>query len=664
MKFLKKAFTLSLAVLLAGGMGITAIRAEGDGAGTPAEPAKGDSEPVVSNTKVDVTVNGNTHSDFVYYQIFAATGQVNEEDDQPLTGISWGKDVGPADVAEIIKAVNGILELTGSAEVPANASAQDVAKALSTMNSEEMIDDQISHSPKAIHLARALYAIMKDHTGNPLQVGSNKVDIGYYLIVDKSTLSSTSNDALNAALLQLTRDVTVRTKTDAPAQVEKHIVVGDKTVDADTAGIGDTVNFQITSKVPDLTYFTTYLFAIADNMSDGLKLVKPETGSPFKITVGSATLTYGTDYTVEYGKSDEDDFIITFTSMKKRFDDSTLANFTAGANISIEYSATVVDDASFGNPGNPNDVKLYYQNDPNWYGGGTNPDGSPYTDPDGNPITPQNPATPLGPNNPDNPDLPIEPDPEHPIYPTDPSGNPTLPNYVGDTPWDRVITYVAEVVIEKVDDQGKPLKDASFNLSGEALKTLLADGKYYAKVAADTGDYYKLKDGSYTQTAPTTVGEGANASLYETTTKDYKLVEYKGVAKNSENASYDATTGEDGVVIFAGVNAGEYTLKETKAPQGFNLIEGDAKLVIQCHVPTSVSYDDPSTQKATWNYTVSGGVNSTGTSNDGQVVIKVENRKGTALPETGGMGTTLFYVIGGVLAIGAGVLLVAKKRLA
>ena len=44
-------------------------------------------------------------------------------------------------------------------------------------------------------------------------------------------------------------------------------------------------------------------------------------------------------------------------------------------------------------------------------------------------------------------------------------------------------------------------------------------------------------------------------------------------------------------------------------------------------------------------------------------VISIANNKGATLPETGGMGTTVFYVLGGILAVGAGVLLVTRRRM-
>ena len=44
-------------------------------------------------------------------------------------------------------------------------------------------------------------------------------------------------------------------------------------------------------------------------------------------------------------------------------------------------------------------------------------------------------------------------------------------------------------------------------------------------------------------------------------------------------------------------------------------------------------------------------------------MVKVLNQSGTKLPSTGGMGTTVFYVVGGILVVGAVVLLVARKRM-
>ena len=51
------------------------------------------------------------------------------------------------------------------------------------------------------------------------------------------------------------------------------------------------------------------------------------------------------------------------------------------------------------------------------------------------------------------------------------------------------------------------------------------------------------------------------------------------------------------------------------------------------------------------------------TKNDGKLAIGVENKPGVVLPETGGMGTTVFYIVGGLMVLVAVVLLVTKKRM-
>lgn len=91
-----------------------------------------------------------------------------------------------------------------------------------------------------------------------------------------------------------------------------------------------------------------------------------------------------------------------------------------------------------------------------------------------------------------------------------------------------------------------------------------------------------------------------------------------------------------------------YYLEETKEPDGYNRLAAPIKVVI------SATYDDAGTGAATVTY------------NENDVAnpdIKVLNQTGTELPSTGGMGTTLFYVVGGLLVAVAVVLLVTKKKM-
>lgn len=101
----------------------------------------------------------------------------------------------------------------------------------------------------------------------------------------------------------------------------------------------------------------------------------------------------------------------------------------------------------------------------------------------------------------------------------------------------------------------------------------------------------------------------------------------------------DATvvkTDENGAATFGGLANGDYYLVETKAPAGYNQLTEPYKV--------TVAGSDTDTAKLS-------------------VTAKVANNTGALLPSTGGMGTTVFYVLGAVLVMGAVVLLVTKKRM-
>ena len=103
-----------------------------------------------------------------------------------------------------------------------------------------------------------------------------------------------------------------------------------------------------------------------------------------------------------------------------------------------------------------------------------------------------------------------------------------------------------------------------------------------------------------------------------------------------KNAAYVVKTDDDGVAYFNGLADGTYYLVETKAPDGYNRLEEPHEVVVAGSVTD--------TAKLT-------------------AIAKVANSTGTELPSTGGMGTTVFYVLGFALVMGAVVLLVTKKRM-
>lgn len=101
------------------------------------------------------------------------------------------------------------------------------------------------------------------------------------------------------------------------------------------------------------------------------------------------------------------------------------------------------------------------------------------------------------------------------------------------------------------------------------------------------------------------------------------------------------TTDANGKIEIDGLDADTYYLREVKAPDGYNKLANDIKVEI-----TGATTD---ADTGTLTYTT--------------VVAKVNNNSGAELPSTGGIGTTIFYVLGAVLVVGAGVVLVTKKRM-
>ena len=110
------------------------------------------------------------------------------------------------------------------------------------------------------------------------------------------------------------------------------------------------------------------------------------------------------------------------------------------------------------------------------------------------------------------------------------------------------------------------------------------------------------------------------------------------------------TTGETGELVINGLADGTYYLTETKAPRGYNLLREPVKVTI--------GHKDANGKLTETSFVADQ------TQTDTSGVVKVENNAGAELPSTGGIGTTVFYVLGSAMALGAVILLVTKKRMA
>lgn len=124
------------------------------------------------------------------------------------------------------------------------------------------------------------------------------------------------------------------------------------------------------------------------------------------------------------------------------------------------------------------------------------------------------------------------------------------------------------------------------------------------------------------------------------------------------------TSAADGIFKIAGLDDGTYYLREIQPPNGYNLLEEDVKLVITADTENGQNWaGEPDQALTALNISVNDGVAQDGVLDTGIVNVTVRNNQGATLPETGGMGTTLFYIIGGLLVVGAGILLVVRIRM-
>ena len=128
----------------------------------------------------------------------------------------------------------------------------------------------------------------------------------------------------------------------------------------------------------------------------------------------------------------------------------------------------------------------------------------------------------------------------------------------------------------------------------------------------------------------------------------------------------DATTlisDTNGLFKVIGLDDGTYYLEETKAPSGYNKLTNAVEVVITATTVNNQSWNSTPADALTKLDVTAGGNAGTGDVATGIASINIANNKGSTLPSTGGIGTTIFYVLGGTLVVGSGIALVTKKRL-
>lgn len=177
----------------------------------------------------------------------------------------------------------------------------------------------------------------------------------------------------------------------------------------------------------------------------------------------------------------------------------------------------------------------------------------------------------------------------------------------GKTPDDTVIVFTYKVVANKVDENNVALKGAAFKL--------------------------EKKIGS-----------------------EYQLVDFVNATETA--GKYTIVDPNKTTFEWTGVDDGDYRLTEIITPEGYNTIAPIEFTVTAGH---KKEFDFGTRTEVLESLT--GGDKVSGNVSTGQLTTDVVNKKGSSLPSTGGMGTTIFYVVGSILVLGAAILLITKKRM-
>lgn len=652
MKRIKKVASIVLAMAMVFAMTLTAFAA--------------DNNPHT----ITVTQNADDKTSHTYeaYQIFK--GDLAEKDGKKvLSNIEWGAGVDASGLLTDLKS-----DATIGIYFAECKNAVDVAEALgkkpfSDTTGNQTGDTDVFARIAENHLTKTVAGTAKG-TGN---LSINVVGSGYYLVKDADKSVDSENGAYTRFMLRVVGDAEAVVKSEVPSGTKKVYNDPETATDANNATIGSHVSYVINSNVPNYTGYKYYYLIMNDTLSSGLTFDGVESVA---VKIGDVELTRGIDYYVYVGEeADGNTFRLAFKDIMEKNADGSY-KYKVDAPIVVTYSATVNKDAVVGVEGNPNKWTLQYSN---------------------------------------NPDSTFDKDRE------DDNTRPGLPadetsEALGETPEDLTLTYLTAIDITKYANEvldANLLAGAEFTLTGVSQQVVVNKVDYYTKATgnelAGTELYYLLKDGTYTKDEPTNgdfvrVGKGT-----ATTTKGYlkrgendfyvpeDVAEYNGkdlykyqggnsadyadtsvkyvkttrtetgIEEVPVNISLEEMTGKDGKISFERLGAGSYTIKETVTPDGYNTL-ADTTFTIEWKTPGEVK---DGKEKCTWVIKDVSGPISFGTPNEngeitnasGTFATGVINNSGSQLPSTGGIGTTIFYVVGGILVIGAGILLVTKRRM-
>lgn len=467
--------------------------------------------------------------------------------------------------------------------------------------------------------------------------GAAEIGEGFSSICSLTSTTPSANVVVKATYPDVDKKIAVDEDTDDLNNIQGAIAGNrpsgtDEDEDYNTAAIGDDVPYIVTSRVPSMAGYKNYFFIFDDTLSKGLTF-----NEDVEISIGDTKLTEWKDKSeprenFDYYVNVTEDETTGKTHVEIVFIDFIKWADEAGKDITVTYSAKLNEEAEIGTIPNTNEIYLKYSNDPRDENRGT-------------------------------PETPDEPKPDDPI---------------GESPIIKTYTYVLGLLLHKTDENGNSLTGAEFTIKGTKLNRVVTEE--LAFVADENGDWYLLDDNTYTQTVPGSETGETNEDGTPVLVADDKYVknadgEYARFKKVytidavpvegdlTEEVEITAWVDENGELQFKGLSEGTYTITEVTAPNGYNKLANPITIIVSYEI----SRADGAAVIA-WNVTkqIGDNIESETLEMDEDTMlftIDIENRSGSLLPSTGGIGTTIFYVVGGILVLGAGVMLVTKKRM-
>lgn len=424
------------------------------------------------------------------------------------------------------------------------------------------------------------------------------VPTGYYVIFDETDNTGNTDYADTVMIVKVVGNGATLKQTDKYAKPSVDKTVQDEKDDNDSSKgneyreeadheIGEVFNFKIDATIPYTSGFDlykTYEVTLNDTMSSGVTFVSLDN---LTVTVNGNTLTRGTDYTISFTNADG-----TVSDPNGEAGLSFTLNIPDIKKGNSKWITGITKDAT---PVENITVEVIYQaylNKNAIVVGGTETGGN------------------YGPEGSD--------------------------------------TYTNQTNINKVNLEysNNPETNGKGTTDDDYVWVFAYGLDNYKYALGENDTQIKLSDAKFILYYGETVTEGKEVHLvYDSTLKAYRP--YDPTKDGTAPSKWEITSQSDGTFNVVGLDAGKYTLKETEAPEGYNLLTEPISITI------AAVHKENSDGKSV-NLSLNGSVKREN---------PVLNTKGTTLPETGGMGTTMFYIIGGVLVAGAAVLLITKKRM-